>query len=199
MVLGLTALWVLLWGGFRLADVLTGILVGVAVCVVFPLPPIEARVRLRPLGIAAFAARFAVDMAVSSWRIGRHILTPGTPPCAVLAVRLRCPGDLLLTGTAIAVSAVPGSNVLDVHRESGTLYLHVIGAGGAGERERARQGVLRLEARVVRAFGTREDIAALEPAAGRGEEGAAGSGERGGDADPGASGGGDGSGRPEGE
>lgn len=162
MVLGLTVLWMLLWGSFGLADVVTGVLVGVVVCVVFPLPPIETRLRSRPFGVLAFAAWFAVDMAVSSWRINRYVLTPGTPPCAVLAVRLRCPGDLLLTGTAIAVSAVPGSNVLDVHRATGTLYVHVIGAGEADDRERARQGVLRLEARVVRAFGTREDVAALD-------------------------------------
>lgn len=162
MVLGLTLLWLMLWGRFTVANVLTGVLVGVVVCVVFPLPPIETRVRPRPFGIVRFAARFTVDMAVSSRRMAGYILTPGTPDCAVLAVRLRCPGDLLLTATTIAVSAVPGSNVLDVHRSTGTVYVHVIGAGEEAERERARYEVLRLEARVVRAFGTRDDIAALE-------------------------------------
>ncbi|RAJ56488.1 multicomponent Na+:H+ antiporter subunit E [Streptomyces sp. Amel2xB2] len=161
-VLGLTVLWVLLWGTFSVADVLTGIVVGVVVCVVFPLPPIETQVRLRPVGLVRFVVRFVVDMAVSSWRVNRFILGRRPPLCAVLAVRMRSPSDLMLTATSVAVAAVPGSNVLDVHRASGTLYVHVMGAGEESERERARYEVLRLEDRVVRAFGSRADIAALD-------------------------------------
>lgn len=162
MILGLTVLWVLLWGTVTIANVLTGILAGVVVCAVFPLPPIETQVRLAPVGVARFTLRFALDMIVSSWRLTGYILGPANPPCAVLAVRMRCPSDLMLTGTAVAVAAVPGSNVLDVHRATGTLYLHVLGAGEEAERDRARYEVLRLEARVVKAFGTRADIAALD-------------------------------------
>ncbi|MFC4494806.1 Na+/H+ antiporter subunit E [Streptomyces ovatisporus] len=161
MVLGLTLLWMLLWGTPSVANALTGLLVGVVVCVVFPLPPIETQVRLRPAGIARFTVRFVLDMVVSSWRLNPYILGLRPPLCAVLAVRLRCPSDLMLTATSIAVSAVPGSNVLDVHRASGTLFVHVVGAGEESERERARYEVLRLEARVVEAFGTRADVEAL--------------------------------------
>lgn len=162
MVLGLTALWMLLWGTPSAANALTGVVVGAVVCVVFPLPPIETRVRLRPLGVLRFAGRFAIDMVASSWRLNRYILGTRRPLSAVVAVRLRAPGDLMLTITSAAVCAVPGSNVLDVHRPSGTVYLHVVGAGKEAEREQARYEVLRLEARVVRAFGTRADVAALD-------------------------------------
>ncbi|SCK56969.1 Na+/H+ antiporter subunit E [Streptomyces sp. WMMB 322] len=161
-VLGLTVVWVLLWGTFSVADVVTGILVGLVVCVVFPLPPIETQVRLRPVGLLRFTVRFVIDMTVSTWRLNRYILGPRPPLCAVLAVRMRTPSDLMLTATSVAVAAVPGSNVLDVHRASGTLFVHVVGAGGEAEWERARYEVLRLEDRVVRAFGTRADIAALD-------------------------------------
>lgn len=161
MLLGLTLLWMLLWGDFSLANLLTGILVALLVVVLFPLPPIEKQARLHPLGICRFVMRFALDMVVSSWRLNRYILAPGSPHCAVLGVRMRCPGDLMLTATAVAVSAVPGSTVLEVHRRSGTLYLHVLGAGTESERARARRDALRLEARVVRAFGTTADITAI--------------------------------------
>ncbi|HEV7626222.1 MAG TPA: Na+/H+ antiporter subunit E, partial [Streptomyces sp.] len=67
-VLGLTVVWVLLWGDLSVANVLTGIVVGIVVCVIFPLPPIETGVRLRPIGILRFAVRFTLDMIVSSWR-----------------------------------------------------------------------------------------------------------------------------------
>lgn len=161
MVLGLALLWTLLWGTLSIANLLSGAVVGLLVVIVFPLPPIEKQARFHPLGIVRFVARFAIDMLVSSWRLNRYILGPGKPPCAVLGVRMRCPGDLMLTATAVAVSAVPGSNVLEVHRRSGTLYLHVLGAGTEAERVRARRDALRLEARIVRAFGTRADIAAI--------------------------------------
>lgn len=164
MVLGLALLWTLLWGTVSLANLLTGVLVGVLVCLVFPLPRVETRMRLHPMGLVRLMLRGASDMAVSSWRINRYILSPGRPVCALIRVRLRCPGDLLLTATAIAVSVVPGSTVLEVHRATGTLYLHVMGARDEAGRERARREVLRLERRVVRAFGTREDIAGLRDA-----------------------------------
>ena len=164
MLLGLVIIWVLLWGELSLANVLTGLLVGGLVCVVFPLPPIETQARLHPIGVARFVLRFVADMLVSSWRLNRFILGPCKPSWAVLRVRMRCPGDLMMTGTAIAVSAVPGSTVLEVHRATGTLYIHVLGADTRAERERAVYEVLRLEARVVRAFGTPDDVAAIDAA-----------------------------------
>ncbi|WP_029391326.1 Na+/H+ antiporter subunit E [Streptomyces xiaopingdaonensis] len=164
MIVGLMIVWVLLWGELSVANVLTGLLVGVLVCVAFPLPPIETQARLHPLGVTRFLARFVLDMLISSWRLNRFILGQSKPSWAVLRVRMRCPGDLMMTGTAIAVSAVPGSTVLEVHRATGTLYIHVLGADSLAERERAVHEVLRLEARVVRAFGTPDDVAAMEAA-----------------------------------
>jgi multicomponent Na+:H+ antiporter subunit E len=57
---------------------------------------------------------------------------------------------------------VPGTLVLDVRRETSTLFVHIL--GGADERAvaKARADVLALEGRVVRAFGTRADRRALE-------------------------------------
>ncbi|MDI6407528.1 Na+/H+ antiporter subunit E [Streptomyces albus] len=164
MVSGLTLLWMLLWGTPTPANVVTGVVVALFVVLVFPLPPIEKQARAHPLGILRFTARFALDMVVSSWRINRYILGPGRPRCAVLGVRMRCPGDLMMTATAVAVTAVPGSTVLEVDRRAGILYLHVLGAEREADRRRARQDALRLEARVVAAFGTRADNDAIRAA-----------------------------------
>lgn len=161
MLLGLTLLWMLLWGTLTVANAVTGVLVALLVVLVFPLPPVEKQARLHPLGIARFTVRFALDMVVSSWRINRYLLAPGRPRCAVLGVHMRCPGDLMMTATAVAVTAVPGSTVLEVDRRSGVLYLHVLGAEQEEAQDRARRDALRLETRVVRAFGTRADIDAI--------------------------------------
>ncbi|UNS96491.1 Na+/H+ antiporter subunit E [Streptomyces tubbatahanensis] len=161
MVAGLTLLWMLLWGTPTPANIVTGVLVALFVVLVFPLPPIEKQARPHPLGIVRFTARFALDLVVSSWRVNRYLLAPSRPRCAVLGVAMRCPGDLMLTVTAVCVTAVPGSTVLEVDRRSGTLYLHVMGGELEEERDRARRDALRLETRVVRAFGTRADIDAI--------------------------------------
>ncbi|MFE9337578.1 Na+/H+ antiporter subunit E [Streptomyces sp. NPDC007063] len=161
MVCGLTLLWLLLWGTPTPANVVTGVGVALLVVLVFPLPPVEKQARAHPLGILRFVVRFVLDLVVSSWRINRYMLAFGRPRCAVLAVKMRCPGDLILTVTAVAVTAVPGSTVLEVDRRSGTLYLHVLGGENEEEQARARRDALRLETRVVEAFGTHADVAAI--------------------------------------
>jgi multicomponent Na+:H+ antiporter subunit E len=161
MVLGLTLLWLLLWGSPTPANVVTGVLVALFVVLVFPLPPIEKQARAHPLGIARFVVRFLLDLVVSSWRINRYILAVRRPRSTVLGVKMRCPGDLMLTVTAVAVTAVPGSTVLEVDRRSGILYLHVLGAEREEEQARARRDALRLENRVVEAFGTAADVTAI--------------------------------------
>lgn len=164
LVLWLIVVWVLLWGKVTAGNVLTGLAVGVVLCLAFPLPPLELELRLHPVGLARFAARFVADLTVAGLRTVRQILGPGPLPCAVLAVPLRSRGDLMLTATAVAVSAVPGSAVLELQRSTGTLFVHVMGSGAdtdADDYEQARAEVRRLERLVVRAFGTRAEIAEL--------------------------------------
>ncbi|MCM2419541.1 Na+/H+ antiporter subunit E [Streptomyces sp. RKAG293] len=154
----LVVVWVLLWGSITAANVVTGLVVAVVLCLVFPLPPLSLGLRIHPVGLVRFAALFLADLTLSGLRTAWQTLTPAPLPCAVLAVPLRCSGDLMLTATAIAVSAVPGSAVLEVQRSTATLFVHVMGS----DIEEARDGVRRLEELVVRAFGTRAEIAALD-------------------------------------
>lgn len=154
----LVVVWVLLWGSLTPANVITGLIVAVVLCLVFPLPPLGLGLRIHPVGLARFAVLFLLDLTVSGLRTAWQSLAPGPLPCAVLAVRLRCSGDLILTATAIAVSAAPGSAVLEVQRSTATLFVHVMGS----DTEQAREAVRRLEVLVVRAFGTRTEIASLD-------------------------------------
>ncbi|WP_433889580.1 Na+/H+ antiporter subunit E [Streptomyces sp. CA-111067] len=164
LVCWLIVVWVLLWGKVTAGNVLSGLVVGVLLCLAFPLPPLDLELRLHPAGIVRFAARFLFDLTVSGLRTVWQILSPGPLPCAVLAVPLRSRGDLMLTATAIAISAVPGSVVLELQRATGTVFVHFMGygTGPAATEAHARADVQRLERLVVRAFGTRADIAALD-------------------------------------
>jgi multicomponent Na+:H+ antiporter subunit E len=76
----------------------------------------------------------------------------------VIGVRLRSHSDLYLTVTAELASLVPGSLVIEAHRLTGMLYLHVLDAEAAGGVEAHRAAVLELEERVLRALASDAEL-----------------------------------------
>lgn len=158
LIAWLTVIWVLLWGTLSWGNVVAGLVVGVVLCLLFPLPAVDLGLRLRPLGIVHLVLYLLWDMAVSSIRVTCMILTPGPYPAAVVAVPLRCRSDLMLTATAVAVSAVPGGSVIEVRQATATLFLHVLDADDPQQIDRARRSVWHTERLTARAFGTAEDV-----------------------------------------
>jgi multicomponent Na+:H+ antiporter subunit E len=156
----LTVVWVLLWGEVSVGNVLAGLVVALVVSLATPLPPIAAGSRLRPVACARLVARFAVDVVVASFQVGVQAFRPRPPLSAVIGVRLRSASDLYLTLTAELCSLVPGSIVVEAHRLTGTLYLHVLDVGGPDGIEAARRRVLEQEERVLRAFASDAQLAA---------------------------------------
>ncbi|MEK8226242.1 monovalent cation/H+ antiporter complex subunit F [Oerskovia sp. M15] len=65
-----------------------------------------------------------------------------------------------MTITAELSSLVPGSLVIEAHRLTGMLYLHVLDLDAAGGADKVRQDALDLEARVLRAFASNDDLRA---------------------------------------
>ncbi len=159
----LTGVWVLLWDQVSLFTVLTGLLLALLVGLVFPLPPIDLHGRFRPLQglrlvvrLLAEAFRASVDVVRLAFRFGT------VPRSSIVRVQLRSRSDLYLTMTAEQVSLVPGTIVLEAHRATSTLYLHVLGATDEAALASAVQGVYDAEARAIRAFGSAAEVAALD-------------------------------------
>lgn len=162
-VVVLTAVWVLLWDGVSLFTVGTGIVLALLVGLVFPLPPIELHGRIRPLALLRLTARLLADLVRSSVQVLSLVFRPGDPPrSAIIRVPLRTRSDLYLTQTAELVCLVPGTFVVEAHRATSTLYLHVLDSTDDASLDRAAQDVLDAEARVLRAFGSTAEIAALD-------------------------------------
>ncbi|WP_422756524.1 Na+/H+ antiporter subunit E [Micromonospora sp. WMMD708] len=154
----LVTVWVLLWGTLSWANVLGGLVVGLVVLTVFPLPPVTFAGRVHPVPLLRFALRFLRDLVVASVQIAALALRFGHPPLgAIIAVQLRVRSDLNLTLTAEALSLVPGSLIVEVDRDAGILYVHVLGVRDRAEVERFRVGVLELEARLVAAIGSAQE------------------------------------------
>ncbi|MEU1756683.1 Na+/H+ antiporter subunit E [Micromonospora matsumotoense] len=155
----LVTVWVLLWGTLSWANVLGGLVVGLVVLTVFPLPPVTFAGRLHPLPLLRFTLRFLRDLVVASVQIAALALRFGHAPLgAIIAVPLRVRSDLNLTLTAEALSLVPGSLIVEADRDTGTLYVHVLGVRTRDEVEQFRRGVLELEARLIEAIGSAQEL-----------------------------------------
>jgi multicomponent Na+:H+ antiporter subunit E len=162
LLVWLVLVWILLWGTWSWANLLSGALVSVLVTTLLPLPPVVGGTRFRPVAFVHYLGYFAVDLLLSGAQVAWRTLSPrGIRNSAILEVRLRTDSDLLLTIVAESVTLVPGSLVIDLDREEKSVALHVLHVDGPDDVERARSRVLAMEERVVRAFGTVEEIAAL--------------------------------------
>lgn len=161
-IIALALVWTVLWGELSLLIVLSGLLVGLLVTVLFPLPPVPYRGRLRPLGLLWAVLRLLGDLVLASVGVIRTILSPNQPPrSAILRVRLRSDSDLYQTLTAELVSLVPGSIVIEARRSTRTLYLHALDVDH-DDLERVRAEVHAAERRVLGAFGSKAELTELK-------------------------------------
>ncbi|MFC0673990.1 Na+/H+ antiporter subunit E [Brachybacterium hainanense] len=151
------AFWCLLWGGVSVKNVLGGLVVALLVFLLFPMPPTGHEIRVRPLRLVVGVLRFLADLAVSAVQVAWFAVRPGPPPpCSVVAVTLASRSDLFLTAVAMLATLIPGSVVVEAQRSTGTLFLHVIGAGTEEEVEAARRRVLEQEKRLLLALARRD-------------------------------------------
>ncbi|MDO3700544.1 Na+/H+ antiporter subunit E [Micromonospora sp. C28SCA-DRY-2] len=155
----LVLIWMLLWGDFSWGNLLGGLLVGGAVLVFFPLPPVTFGGRLRPVPLLVFAVRFAGELVRASLHVAWIAVRPGfRPRGAIIAVRLRVRTDLNLALTAEIISLVPGTLIVEVDRDSGTLYVHVLDVRGPQDLTGSRDRILAVEQRLVRAVGSPAEL-----------------------------------------
>ncbi len=161
-VLLLTIVWVMLWGEASLLNILVGALLGWAITVVLWLAPIRyygkvhfGRLVLLLLGLLRDLAVASVQLAVVAFR-PRLALRPG-----IIRVELRSSSDLYQVAVAQLISIVPGTLVVHTTRHPRTLYLHVFDLHDQATIDHQRQHALAVEARLVRAFGSAEDIEAV--------------------------------------
>ena len=140
-VVWLTVVWVFLWGDLSVGNVLSGLLIALAVTTGLRMAPIDFHGRFRPLGFLRLFGRFAVDLVKASFEVSLIAIRPRyVPHGAVIGVQLRSHSDLYLTLTAELSSLVPGSLVVEAHRLTGMLYLHVLDVRQSGGIEAARAG-----------------------------------------------------------
>ena len=162
LLLWLVLVWNLLWGTWSWANLLSGVAVALGVTLLLPLPPVVGGARLRPVALLRFLGHFVVDLISSGALVAWQTVRPaGIDRSAIITVQLRTDSDLLLTILSESLTLVPGSMVIDLDRERRTIALHILHVRDQADVEQQRDAVLAEEERVVRAFGSPDEIAAL--------------------------------------
>ena len=166
----LALVWVLLWGDWTWGNVVNGVLLGLLLTLGLRMTPVDFHGRVRPLGVLVLVTRFLYDLVRASFEVSIVALRPRyTPRGAVICVQLRSHSDLYLTLTAELCSLVPGSIIVEAHRLTGRLYVHVLDVETSGGIEKARQNVLDQEERVLRALASDAELVAAGLTPGRKE------------------------------
>ncbi|SCF37677.1 multicomponent Na+:H+ antiporter subunit E [Micromonospora matsumotoense] len=161
----LVVVWNLLWGHFSPANVLTGLLVGGAVLLFFPLPSVSFGGRLRPRAVLVLAGTFVTELVSASIHVAAIAVRPGfRPRGAIIGVPLRVRTDLNLALTAELISLVPGTLIVEVDREAGVLYVHVLDVRSPADLTGSRDRILAVEERIVRAVGSEAELRQLTTA-----------------------------------
>lgn len=158
--LALVVVWVLAWGDLSVANVASGVVVGVLLLATFPvgrLPDRGGRT-IHVLPAVRLLGVFVVNLVVSNLAMARDILDGGRRiETGVVACPLRVDSDGIATFLANVLSLSPGTLVLEVDHGPPVLYLHVL---HMRDRQRILLTVGRLEELAVATYGNPAERAA---------------------------------------
>ncbi|EID52655.1 Na+/H+ antiporter subunit E [Saccharomonospora xinjiangensis] len=167
LALWLLGAWLLLWRSVEPLVLVSGVLATVAVLSMFPFGPVRSPLLLRPHRLFVLTVYLAWDLLGSGVRVGRDAVRSGPRTKAVIVeVPILVNRDFLVASTANLVSLSPGTFVLHIDRSGGRLYLYALGVGARDIASLVRDSI-RMQTRVVKTFGTTEEIRTSEEQARR--------------------------------
>lgn len=126
-VAGLVFAWCALWGEPSLANIASGVVVATLVSGRRSGASGRGRIRVRPL--LRFGALVVVDLVMATAGVAKEILTPAdSTEEAIVAVSVPTDSRAHLLPLIVAITVTPGTAVVDVDADTGTLYLHLLHA-----------------------------------------------------------------------
>ncbi len=158
-LLGLTLVWVALWGVVSVKIVVGGLLVALVVILLFPTPLLE-RLPFRPWPVLRLTGFLLVDLVRSGFAVGWEVLRYGPRArSGIVAVPMLTRSGRVATMIAGALALAPGSFVLQLDQRRGVWYVYVLGMAGPDDAYQVRRQVLTLQQRVIEAFGHPDELA----------------------------------------
>ncbi len=155
-VVWLLVVWLALWGALTPVLAIIGTAIALLAMLAFPLPVVDFRFGFHPLRALTLLVRLLLDLTVASFQVSWIAVRRRPPSSAITTVPLTTTSDLVQTLTALAVSLVPGSLIIDADPAGRTLTIHVLDVDPA-ELDTVHRRVLDQENRILLAFGDRLD------------------------------------------
>lgn len=153
VLIGLTSVWILLWGNVSAANAVSGLAVALLITVALPLPPVPVQGKVHLLSLAHLIVQVAVYLVMSSFQIAWLAIRPGPPPLsAVLRAKLSVKSDLVLALAVNIYNLIPGSIVLEIDQVRRLLYAHVINVGSEKAVKQFYHQVAVIERLLIAAF-----------------------------------------------
>jgi multicomponent Na+:H+ antiporter subunit E len=158
VVCWLVLVWILLWGTFSAANILSGLLVALVIILLLPLPAVPVEGRVHPLSLLRLIATVAYYLVLSSVQVAYLAIKPGPPPLsAVLRAHLAVKSDLVLALAVNIFNLIPGSIVLEIDQNRRMLYMHVIDVGDEPAVARFYSQVAEVERMLIATFEREKD------------------------------------------
>lgn len=158
LLIWLIIVWVLLWGEFSIANVLSGLVVSALIIIGSSVGSTaktssEDRARVSPFHLVRFAIFVLYKLIQSNLTLAREIATPGSRiNSGVVGIELRTDQPLVMITVANVITLTPGTMTLEAKGSPATLYINVL---QLGDPESVRKEVADIEMRAVKAFGSR--------------------------------------------
>lgn len=159
--IGLTIVWMVLWGDAAIATAAVGLGVALAVQLAFPLPDVPEMERFRPLQLVRLVAWAGWGLVRASVTVSIGVLAVRRPvQHALIRVPLHSESPFVKAMTVEVVTLIPGSVIVELERDC--LVMHVFDASSQASIQRARDEVHEAERLLVRAFASRAERARYE-------------------------------------
>ena len=152
MTVWLLLVWIAVFSSAQPLVLLSGVVLGILVQLVFPLPLQRHLWHVRPLAFLALAIRFIWDLIVAGLQVSWLVVTGKRHEDGIV----RCPtlsgNPVYMTILAAMSSMIPGTIVVKVEPAKKVMYLHVLDLGAHGGVAGARKEVELQEKRILRAL-----------------------------------------------
>ena len=152
MTVWLLIVWLAVFRSLEPATILGGLVVAVAVQIVFPLPIVADLWHWRLLPVIHLTLRFAWDLVLAGAQVAWIVVSGNDHDDGIVKCEVCSDNPVYMTIIAAMTSMVPGTIVVEASRRDGALYLHVLDLDAHGGVEGVQKEVLQQEKRVLLAF-----------------------------------------------
>jgi multicomponent Na+:H+ antiporter subunit E len=143
----LIVLWVALWGEVSIANIATGLIVAVALSILFP-GSRRSKHRIRIIPATMFFFYMLRSIIAASWTVILAVLVPNQKRrhVEIFRIKLESTSTLIRAVIANTISLTPGTVIVSVDPDTSVMDIHVL---GQIDPERFRKQINRHEQRVM--------------------------------------------------